>query len=71
MIIYILTYSMLAPGTPAGHINDLFENAFTDMESAERAFNGLVLTREYFRKEMWIKDTNGTRKLLKEKRFNG
>ena len=71
MTIYVLTYSMLMPGTPTGYVSDLFEDAYTDSRKAEKAFDAMVLTPEYFRKEMWIKEPNGSRKLLKEKRFNG
>lgn len=70
-MIYILTYSMIMPGTPTGQVSDLFEDAYTELKKAEKAFDNLVLTRQYFRKELWIKESNGSRKLLKEKRFNG
>ena len=68
-MIYILTYSMLMPGTPTGYVSDLFEDAYTDRDKAEKAFGNLVLTPEYFRKELWIKESNGKRSLLKEERF--
>ena len=70
-MIYILTYSMLMPGTPSGYVSDLFEDAYTDLVQAERAFKNLTLTREYFRKELWVKSPGGGRKLMKEERFNG
>lgn len=68
-MIYILTYCKLMPGTPQGSISDLFEDAFTDVAQAERAFNNLVLTREYYRKELWVKEPNGRRRLLKEEKY--
>lgn len=70
-MIYIITYSMIMPGTPQGFVSDLFEDAFTDSRRAEKAFNDLVLTQKYFRKELWIKEPGGGRKLLKEERFDG
>lgn len=70
-MIYILTYSMLMPGTPTGYISDLFEDAFTDVIKAERAFKTLQLSKEYFRKELWVKEPGGRRKLLKEERYSG
>lgn len=70
-MIYILTYSMLMPGTPTGYISDLFEDAFTDVIKAERAFKTLQLNKEYFRKELWVKEPGGRRKLLKEERYSG
>ena len=70
-MVYVLTYSMIMPGTPKGYISDLFENAYTEMGKAERAFNSMLLNREYFRKEHWVIESNGLRKLLKEKRFDG
>ena len=71
-MIYVLTYSKIMPGTPNGYISDLLENAFTDPKKAEKAYNNMPLNSEYFRKEMWtINSDNGTRKLLKENRFNG
>ena len=70
-MIYILTYSMLMPGTPTGYVSDLFEDAFTDVVKAERAFKTLQLNKEYFRKELWVKEPGGRRKLLKEERYSG
>lgn len=70
-MIYILTYSMIMPGTPSGYVSDLFEDAFVDLKKAEKAFDNLVINREFFRKELWIKEPNGSRKLLKETRFRG
>lgn len=70
-MIYILTYSMLMPGTSTGYVSDLFEDAFTDIVKAEKAFKALNLSREYFRKELWVKEPGGRRKLLKEERYSG
>lgn len=70
-MVYVLTYSMLMPGTPTGYVSDLFENAYTEMSKAEKAYNNMMLSREYFRKELWLIESNGLRKLLKEKRFDG
>ncbi len=70
-MIYILTYSMLMPGTSTGYVSDLFEDAFTDILKAEKAFKELALSREYFRKELWVKEPGGRRKLLKEERYSG
>lgn len=70
-MIYILTYSMLMPGTPTGYIADLFEDAFTDVVKAERSFKALALSNEYFRKELWVKEPGGRRRLLKEERYIG
>lgn len=68
-MIYIITYSMTMPGTQLGYVSDLFENAFTDSVQAYRCFDNLVLTKEYFRKELWVKEPGGGRKLLKEERY--
>ena len=70
-MVYVLTYSMLMPGIPTGYVSDLFENAYTEMSKAEKAYNNMMLSREYFRKELWLIESNGLRKLLKEKRFDG
>lgn len=70
-MIYIITYSMIMPGTPQGYVSDLFENAFTDSVQASRSFESLQLTKEFFRKELWVKEPGGGRKLLKEERFDG
>ena len=70
--IYALTYAKIIPGTSTGFISDLLENATVDPNKAEKLFDNMSLNKEYFRKEMWlINSDNGTRKLLKEKRFNG
>ena len=63
-MIYILTYSMLMPGTSTGYVSDLFVKA-------ERSFKTLELSKEYFRKELWVKEPGGRRKLLKEERYSG
>lgn len=70
-MIYILTYSMLMPGTSTGYVSDLFEDAFTDIVKAEKAFKTLELSIEYFRKELWVKEPGGRRRLLKEERYSG
>ena len=68
-MIYVLTYSKIMPGEITGSISDLFENAFTDIIRAEKAFKDLVLTPEYFRKELWVIEPGGKRKMLKEERY--
>lgn len=70
-MIYILTLTILAPGNPLGCISMLFEDAFTDSVKAEKAFKELELSREYIRKELWVKEPGGRRRLLKEERFSG
>lgn len=70
-MVYVLTYSKVMPGTPTGYVSDLLEDWFDNPRDAEKKFNNMPLSSEYFRKEMWAKDSSGVRKLLKEKRFNG
>ena len=70
-MIYVLTYSKIVPGTPEGHVSDLLEDWFDNARDAEKKFNNMPLSPEYFRKEMWVKNSNGVRKLLKEERFSG
>lgn len=69
-MIYVITYSKIAPGEANGSISDLFENAFTDRVRAHKVFDDLVLTAEYFRKELWVIEPGGKRKLLKEKKYS-
>lgn len=68
-MIYVCTYSKIAPGEPTGVINDLLENAAETVAAAEKQFNGMILTREYFRKELWEFDLHGRRRLVKEERY--
>lgn len=68
-MIYILTYTMVMPGAPTGMISDLFEDAFTDRVQAERRFKNLILSREYIRKELWVREPGGRRTLLMEERY--
>ena len=68
-MIYVITYSKVSPGEPTGSISDLFENAFTDKVRAYKTFDDLELTAEFFRKELWVLEPGGKRKLLKEKKF--
>lgn len=69
MPIYILTLSKIAPGEPTGSIGDLFEDAYSNVEDAERAFKKLQIGPLYFRKELWQKTTDGRRILIKEERY--
>lgn len=69
-MIYVLTFSKIAPGEPSGSISDLFENAFTDKIKAFREFDNMILTSEFFRKELWMIEPGGKRSLLKEVRFH-
>ncbi len=69
IVIYVLTYAMICPGTALGQISGLFENAFTDIKRAEKEFDNLELTGEYFRKELWVIEPGGKRKLLKHDKF--
>ena len=70
-MVYVLTYSKNVPELSSGHINDLLEDWFDNARDAEKKFNAMPLTEEYFRKGMWVKDSSGTRKLLKEEHFRG
>ena len=70
-MIYILTLTKVCPGEPTGYISDLWEDAWTDRTAAERAFKKLELGPVYFRKELWVKEPGGRRKLLMEERYSG
>ena len=70
-MIYVLTYSIICPGASNGCINDLFENAFTDIVRAEKEFNDMTMNREYYRKELWVIEPGGKRRMLKEEKFVG
>ncbi len=70
-MLYVLTYSKIMPGTPEGYVSDLLEDWFDNSRDAEKRFNNMPLSPEYFRKEIWVKDASGARKLLKEERFSG
>ena len=67
--IYVITCTKISPGESVGYIGDLLENASTDISVAEELFKNLVLNKEYFRKELWVIEPGGRRKLLKEERF--
>ena len=69
-MIYVCTYSKTSPGEPSGIVNDLLENAAETLVNAEKQFRGMILTREYFRKELWGFDANGRRKLIKEECYH-
>jgi hypothetical protein len=67
--VYILVYSKIVPGTAEGSISLLLEDATTDINEAEKIFKEAPLTQEYFRKELWVRDPSGRRRLLKEQRY--
>ena len=69
MPIYILTLCKIAKGEPTGFISDLFEDAFSNLNEAEQAFDSIPLSTLYFRKELWQKTEDGRRIMLKEERY--
>lgn len=69
MDIYVITYTMIMPGTPEGCVSDLFEFATTDVKKAEKFFKDLTLTQTYIRKELWLIHADGRRNLMKEARW--
>lgn len=68
-MIYVLTLTKVCPGELTGYISDLWEDCWTDRIAAERAFKKLELSPVYFRKELWVKEPGGRRKLLMEERY--
>jgi len=68
---YVITLTKISPGEPTGQISDLLEDwGFKTSEDAIRRFNGIILTPEYIRKELWVKDTDTKiRKILREERY--
>lgn len=68
---YAITLTKIAHGEPTGQISDLLEDwGFNSLSDAERRFKGIVLTREYIRKELWVKDTDTKiKKIIKEERY--
>ena len=69
---YAITLTKVAHGEPTGQISDLLEDwGFNSLGDAERRFKGIQLSREYIRKELWVKEPGGRRKLLMEERYNG
>lgn len=70
-MIYILTLTKLCPGEPTGYISDLWEDCWTDLTAAKKAFQKIELTAVYFRKELWVKEPGGRRQLLMEERYSG
>lgn len=70
---YAITLTKIAPGEPTGQISDLLEDwGFNDRQSAERRFRNVELSREYIRKELWVKDTDTKiKKVIKEERYSG
>lgn len=70
---YAITYTKISPGEPTGQISDLLEDwGFKSAEDAIREFNKKILTKEYIRKELWVKDIDTkVKKLLKEERYGG
>ena len=68
--IYILLYTKLAPETKEGRTSGLWEDATDDRTEAEELFRNLPLNHEYYRKELWLKEPNGTRSLLMEEKFD-
>lgn len=70
-MIYWISYSKIMPGTPEGMISGLLEDVFTDSVKAEKTFKDLKLTPEYFRKELWVKEPGGRKRMIKYEKYNG
>ena len=68
-VIYILTVSKICPGEPTGIIDDLLVDVFDDVQQARKAFDDFELSALYFYKELWLKDDNEKRKLLRRARY--
>lgn len=69
--IYTLTLTKLCPGEPTGFVSCLWEDSWTDRTEAEKGFKKMPLSTEYFRKELWVKESTGRRMLLMEEKFSG
>lgn len=65
MPIYILTLCKIMPGEPTGHIGDLLHDVFLNIKDAEEAYDAIALNALYFKKELWVKNPEGKRKLIK------
>ncbi len=66
-MIYILLYSMrIHTNYGVSYVSGLFENAYNNIAEAEKAFNDMIISEQYFRKELWAKDNSEKMKLLKE-----
>lgn len=70
---YAITYTKIMPGEVTGQISDLLEDwGFKSAEDAVREFKKKPLTKEYIRKELWVKDTDTkVKKLIMEERYGG
>ena len=71
MMMYWISLSKIVPGSPQGFESGFLEDLFSDIKQAEKSFNNLQLTREYFRKELWVKEPSGRKKLIKEEKYKG
>lgn len=68
-MIYVMCYSMHAPGTSSGLVSGLFENAFDNGDAAMKYYKSMPLSNEYPRKQLWTIESNGRRVMLKEDRL--
>lgn len=70
-MIYVMCYSMHAPGTSSGLISGLFENAFDNGDDAMKYYKSMPLSNKYPRKQLWAIEVSGRRVMVKEDRYDG
>ena len=69
-MIYVILYSIIAPGTPTGMTGGLYYGWAYDLGNAQKKFDELELTPELFRKELWTDDKKGCKRLIKYEKFH-
>lgn len=70
-MIYAITLSKIIPGSPQGFESGFLEDWTTDAVQAEKIFNNIQLSEEYFRKELWGREAGGRKKMIKSEKYNG
>lgn len=67
--IYLILYSRIARDEPCGCIGGLYFGWAPNREAANRIFQECELTAECFRKEIWVDDGRGYRRLLYSEKY--
>ncbi len=68
-MIYFIVYSKIVPGEPTGMISGLLEDVYNNVNDAEQIYDLMELNPPLIRKELWVKEPSGRKRLLKEERF--
>lgn len=71
MIIYLILYSIVDPDKLGHRVGGLYHGWARSLSDAKKIFDGLILTPDCCRKEIWEDNGNGYRRLIVQEEYKG